>query len=158
MLNGKTSLPLKFFCVCSYFQVIYKYPRNHLQSQNQINLFCFTYITCKMCPSLCMKYIWSVYNRGELWNSLFMSTLIFHLKRNKYPYYKQSAAKVYFLSEGFKRTWATAVVSLSTLHSQLRPNFFKVNTRNRQKWTQIFKFSLGLCEPYIWLKYHENSH
>lgn len=119
-LSGKTSLPFKhyFFLIflCSYFQVIYKYPKNHWHSQNHDNLFCFTYITCKMCSSLCMKNIWSVYNWGELRHSLFMPTLIFHLKRKTHISILQTT-KVYFLSEGFWRKWEIAVVTLSILHS-----------------------------------------
>lgn len=111
-----------------------------------MNLFCFTYITCKLCSSLCMKYIWSVHNRRELWNSLFMSTLIFHLKRKIYISILQTiSSKSLFPIRRFQEQMSNSSCDIFhctvKLSIYLRPNFLKVNTRSRQKWTQIFKYS-----------------
>lgn len=107
---------------------------------------CFTYITWKLSCNFCMKYIWSIYNRRELWNSLFMSPLIFYLGEKTYvKYILQTISSKYLfflrkLQEKMSNSRHDIPHCWLKLLAYLSLNFLKVNAGD-------------LCEPCIWLKY-----
>lgn len=152
------------FSSCSYFQVIYKYPRNHLQSQkpDQSILFYLHHLQDVLQP-LHEVYLECLQQRWTLKLSLHVHVYILPEEENIYIHIIPNKQQKYISYQKNSReneqqqSWHSPL-SIVELSIHLRSNFLKVNTKTRQKWTQIFKFSLDLCEPYIWLKYHENSH